>query len=247
MGRLRTPFFVIALVAMALVVLVELGSPLLLGGADARAGLAGLEGLEVAPPPGLEVTEPTGRGIPYLALVDIIALYTVGLMGLGLLLPHRLHGRAQGVTTLVGSIVLIIVAFVLLIIAFIELLIMVSLFFAAPFGTLAYLVLWGFFPRGDAAVLLSLLMFLKVVFAVMLVFAHQRFLQNKGLVLLVLTSVVANIIVAFLHGLGPVIVVSILDDVAAIILAIVAIVWGIVLLIGSIPAVVKAVRATATG
>jgi hypothetical protein len=245
-GRLRTPFFIIAVVAMALVVLVELGSPLLLGDISSTGELlaeaARLE-VEVS---GASAAQPSGRGVPYLALIDLIALYTVLLMGAGLLIPDRLHGRMQGVTTLIGSLVLILVALVLLIIAFIELLVMVALFFAVPFGTLAYLALWGFFPRGDAAVLLSLLMFLKLVFAGMLIFAHQRFLQNKGLVLLILTSLVANIIVAFLHGLVPIIMVSILDNIGAIILAVLAIIWGIVLLIGSIPAVFKAVRVTVT-
>jgi hypothetical protein len=89
---------------------------------------------------------------------------------------------------------------------------------------------------------LSLLMFLKIVFAIMLVLAQPRFLQNKGLVALVITSLVANLVLAFLQGLVPIILVSIVDELAAIVFAIVAIIWGIILLIGSIPAIVKAVR-----
>lgn len=246
-GELRKPFFVVAIVAIALVVLVELGAPLLLGGGDASAALRGQAGkLGVDVPGASGVTQPPGRGIPYLALVDVILLYTAVLMGIGLVLPDRLHGRVQGAITLIGSIILIIVAFIMLIIAFIEVLIMLALVAAAPFGTLAYLAVWGFFPRGDAAVLLSLLMFLKLAFCAFLVLAHQRFLQNKGLVLLVLTSLLCTLIVAFLHGLVPIILVSIVDDIAAIIFAILAIIWGIVLLIGSIPAVVKAIRVTVT-
>jgi hypothetical protein len=246
-GELRKPFFVVAIVAIALVVLVELGSALLIGGGDAGDALTeqarGL-GVEVSNVSGVQ--EPPGRGIPYLVLIDVILLYTVLLMGIGLVLPDRLHGRVQGAATLIGSIILIIVAFLMLIIAFIELLVMLALVAAAPFGTLAYLAIWGFFPRGDAAVVLSLLMFLKLAFCAFLVLAHQRFLQNKGLVLLILTSLLCTLIVAFLHGLVPVILVSIVDDLAAIVFAIVAIIWGIVLLIGSIPAVVKAIRVTVT-
>ena len=191
--RLRTPFFVIAVLAMALVVLVELGSALVLGGGSAGAGLsdqAAELGVVVPNPAGVE--EPPGRGIPYLVL-------------------------------------------------------MVSLLLATPFGTIAYLALFGFFPRGDAAILLSLLMFLKLVFAGALVLAHQRFLQNKGLVLLVLTSLVATMIVAFLHSVVPVILVSITDDIGAIVVAMIAIIWGVVLLIGSIPAVIKSIRVTVSG
>ena len=123
---------------------------------------------------------------------------------------------------------------------------MVTLLLAFPFGTIAYLIIWGSFPRGEAAAVLALLMFLKLVFAGTLVAAQPRFVQNKGLVALVLTSLVANVVVAFLHALVPGVLVSILDAVAAIVVAIVAIVWAIVLLIGSIPAIVTAVRATAS-
>jgi hypothetical protein len=247
MGELRKPFFLIAMVAIGLVVLVELGASLLIGGQDATTLLAGAtpEGVRVGNASDIE--EPSGRGIPYLALIDVIALYTVALMGASLVVPEKVHGRVQGLLTLIGSIVLIIVALILLIIAFVELLVMVSLFFAFPFGFVAYLAIWGFFPRGDATVVLSLLLFLKLVFGGFLILAQPRFLQNKGLVALVLTSLVANIVVAFLHGLVPIIMVSIVDDIAAIVLAIIAIIWAIVLLIGSIPAVVKSVRVSVGG
>ncbi|MFV2102392.1 hypothetical protein [Micromonospora sp. LOL_024] len=191
------------------------------------------------------VREPSGRGTGYLALVDVVALWTTGLFCLGLLLPDRLHGRIQGVATLIFSIILIIVALVALIIAFVELMIMVSLFLAPPFGTLAYLALWGFFPVGDAAVLLGLVLLLKLTWAGLLILAQPGFLQNKGLVLLILTSLLCTVVLEFLHNVVPVIVTSILDDVGAIVFAVVAIIWALVLLIGSIPAIVKAIRATA--
>lgn len=248
MGELRKPFFLIALIAVGLVVLVELGSSLFLGGHDAGQALlteAAKRGINASG--ASDIQQPPGRGIPYLALIDVVAFYTVALMGASLIVPKKLHGRLQGVLTLIGSIVLIIVSLILLIIAFIELLIMVGLFFAFPFGTIAYLAIWGFFPRGDAAVILSLLMFLKLVFAGFLILAQPRFLQNKGLVALIVTSLVANIVVAFLHGFVPIILVSIVDDLAAVIFAIVAIIWAIILLIGSIPAVVKSVRVSVGG
>ena len=147
--------------------------------------------------------------------------------------------------TLVFAILLILGAIVLLIVAIGELLLMVTLLLAIPFGTIAYLILWGAFPRGQADVLLSLLMFLKLVFAGALLLAQQRFIQNKGLVALTLTSLLCNVVAAFLQGLVPLILVSILDDVAAIVFAIVGIIWAVVLLIGSIPAIVKAVKASA--
>jgi hypothetical protein len=174
-----------------------------------------------------------------------VALWTTGLFCLGLVLPERLHGRLQGVATLVFSIILVIGAVLALVLAFIELMVMVSLFLAPPFGTLAYLALWGFFPVGDAAVLLGLVLLLKLAWAGLLILAQPRFLQNKGLVLLILTSLVTTVVLEFLHHLVPVILVSILDGLGAIVFAIIAIIWALVLLIGSIPAIVKAARATA--
>jgi hypothetical protein len=246
MGNLRKPFLLLAMLAIVLVVLVELASGLLLAGGHAAGQLqqsAGDLGLPPLPDVG-NVSEPPGRGIMYLAFIDVIALYATGLFTISLVVPERIQGRAQGVATLIGSIILIIIAIVMLIIAFVELMVMVSLVVAAPFGTLAYLAIWGFFPVGKASVVIGLLMFLKLCWAALLIVAQPRFLQNKGLVLLILTSLVCTLCLEFLHGLVPVILVSILDDVGAIIFAIVGIVWGIVLLVGSIPAIVKAVRVT---
>ena len=221
-GELRKIPLLIALALTVLVVLVELGSPLILGAGDG----------------------PPGRGIPYLALVDVILAYTILLVALPIVVPDRIQGKVQGIVTLVGSIVLLIVAFLLTLLALAALLLMVSLFLAVPFGTIAYLAAFGDFGTGRAAVLLSLLMVLKLAFCVFLVIAQQRFLQNKGLVLLVITSLVATIIVSFLHGLVPGELVSITDALAAIVVGIIAIVWAIVLLIGSIPAVLRAIKSS---
>ncbi len=85
-------------------------------------------------------------------------------------------------------------------------------------------------------------MIFKLAFAILLVFAHQRFLQNKGLVLIILTSLLATIIVSFLHGLVPRFLVSITDDIAAIVVAILAAIWALFFLIGSIPSIIKVLR-----
>jgi hypothetical protein len=85
-------------------------------------------------------------------------------------------------------------------------------------------------------------MSLKLAFAVVLLLAHQRFLQNKGLVLIILTSLLANVILSFLHGIVPRLLVSITDAIGAIVVGILAAVWALIFLIGSIPAIVKALR-----
>ncbi|QLQ36220.1 hypothetical protein [Micromonospora robiginosa] len=247
MGELRKPFLLLALFVVALVVGVELGAAALTGGGDAGGALrdsAGQLGVELGDVGA--VAEPSGRGIGYLALIDVVALWTTGLFALSLVLPDRVQGRVQGVATLVFSIVLLLVSLVLLIIAFVELTVMVSLFLAPPFGTLAYLAVWGFFPVDDAAVLLGLVLLLKLIWAGLLLAAQPRFLRNKGLVLLALTTLLCTVVLQFLHGLLPVILVSILDDLGAVVFAVVALIWALVLLIGSIPAIVKAVRTTVT-
>lgn len=241
MDRLRTPFFFIFLVAFGLVVLLETGSGLLLGLAPAF-DVATQAGIDV--PPG-QSERPGGLAIAYLALIDVIAFGTAVLMGAGILFSAKLHAKLQGIITLIGAIILILAAIVLVFIAIAKLILMVTLLLAFPFGTIAYLILWGSFPRGEAATVLSLIMFLKCVGIGCLIAAQQRFVQNKGLVALMITSLLGNVVAVFLHGLVPGILVSITDALAGIVFAIVAIVWAIILLVLSIPAIVRAAQVTA--
>jgi len=216
---LRKPLFLIAVVLILIVLLIELGSAIL-------AGLS---------------AEAHGMGIPYLALLDGLLVFTIILMACSLLIPDRIQGRIQGIATLIVSLIVIIVGIAKIFTAIGKLFLMLGLLLAPIFGTIAYLIIFAGFPRGEAAVSLSLLMTLKLFFAGFLVFAHQRFLQNKGLVLIVLTSLIATIIIGFLHGFVPGFLVSITDAVAAIIVAIIAIIWAIVFLVGSIISMVKAI------
>jgi hypothetical protein len=256
-GELRKPVLIVVVVLLILVVLLELGATQFLNGSSStqdrvdrvessdafKNELSAEERTDAVrsveeyadsndPPPGL--------GIPYLALIDGILAYTILLIALGLIVPDHLEGKVQGIITLVLSFLLLLGAFVLTLIALFKLIVMVSLFFAPPFGTIAYLAVWGAFDTGGAAVVLSLVMLLKVAASIGLPIAHQRFLDNKGLVLLVLTSLIATIIVGFLHGLVPFPMVSITDALAAIIVGIIAIIWAVVVLVGAVVAVVEA-------
>ncbi|MCP3141699.1 hypothetical protein [Pyxidicoccus xibeiensis] len=269
MDRLRKPFFIAALVLLALCVLVEVGSPVLLPQRPPDcSALKGAKPCTQAPPGLPEDCRPLhaslcegegvkmddvlktqkenppspGLGIPYLALVDALLLLTLGLMGASLLIPERVHGRVQGLATLIGAIVALMTGIALLLAAIGLLLTMVTLVASVPFGTIVYLALWGFFNRGGAAGTLGLLMTFKLVAGVCLVLAHQRFLQNKGLVLLYLTSLLANAVVSFLHGLVPGILVSITDAVGAIIVSILGLVWAVLLLVGALVSIIKVLR-----
>ena len=232
LDELRKPFFIIALVLMLFVVLIEMGSAMWVD-----FGTKHTQQLAAA----LNVDTP-GYGIVYLAFLDGLVFYITLLIGLALLIPERIQGRVQGCVTLVvaffgclGSITAIFVALGMLIL-------MVTLLLSAIFGTIAYFAIYADFDRSSAAITLSLIMTLKLAFVICLVLAHQRFLQNKGLVLIVLTSLLANLIVTFLHNLLPGFLVSITDDIAGIVVAILAGIWAIILMIGAIISIIKAIH-----
>jgi hypothetical protein len=186
--------------------------------------------------------EIAGLGIPAFFMLDGLLLFTVLLMGAGYLLPASILGRIQGVITLVVAILTILAAIVRILAAVAKLLVMVALLLSIPFGTLVYLVVYGDFDKGGALAVLSLLFLLKLLVGGALVATHQRFLENKGLVLLLLTTLLVNLVISFLFGLLPGILASIVDAVAAILAGIVAIIWAIILAIGGIVAIVMAIK-----
>jgi hypothetical protein len=257
--KLRMPLFLIALVLIVAVVLVEAGSSHFLTSAGPNPSAvpdAAFDQLfrdnpdqaaaireDFRRPFQAQTAEaPPGTAIPYLVMLDGLLLFGVLIMAGSFVLSDRVQGRLQGIVTLIVSILILILAFFRIFKTLIELMIMVSLFVSVPFGTIAYLAIWGDFDRSTAMGLLSLLMLLKLLFVGFLVFAHQRFLQNKGLVLLIITSLVANLIVAFLIALVPTILDSITDAIGGIIVAVLALIWAIFFLIGSIISVIKAIR-----
>lgn len=220
--KLRKPFFWVAFVLMVLAFLTDLGSALFVKGSNANS-------------------EVPGYGIPYMALVDGLLMYVILLSGLSLILPKGFQGRVQGCLTLVISVLTIIGGIVMIIAALMLLVLMVTLVLAVPFGTIAYLAAFADFPRGTAAGILSANLMLKVLFSIFLVLAQQRFLQNKSLVFLILTAVLCNVIVSFLHGFVPGPFVSITDCLAGLIVAILGVIWALLFAIFSIPSIVKAV------
>ena len=247
---MRKPLFLMAVALLAAVVLAEVGQAWVLAALPAPSRTetldqmpaelrsdAGLVGdLPAGPPP--------GRAIRALALLDGLLLFTVGLIALGLVVTPAVLGRVQGVGTLIFSIVVALAAIVSILILLALVILMVALLLSVPFGTIVYLAVFGHFNRGAASVVLGVLMLLKLGFAGCLVVAYPRFLQNKGLVLLLICSLLGNVIISFLHGIVPGFLVSITDGIAAIIVVVIALIWAIFLLIGSIPAIIMAIRAS---
>jgi hypothetical protein len=226
MNKLITPFLLAAIILSILIVIIELGT----GSAPRVRELLGL-------PSG----DPPGIAIMALALIDAQLVFATVFYGLGVVLPHGLVGRVQGCAGCLLSIVLIIMSIVTIIVAIILLLLMIALI-ASFFGIIVYLAVFGDFARSAAAAVLFVLLVLKVVMAVCLVLAHRRFLTNKGLVLLVITSLIANVVVSILHGFVPRVLTSVTDAIAAIIVGIIGVIWAIALLIGSIIGIIRVLQ-----
>ena len=221
--ELRLPFFVAACVCLLLAVLVEL--------AAAQALTSIFAGK----------TETPGYAINALALIDGILLYSLGWMLLSVVAPRSITGRAQGCVTLVLSFFGCLGTLLLIYAAFTLLMLMLALLVAVPFGTIAYLAIWGDFARGAASATLAIAMLLKIAFLVLAVIAHQRFLQNKGLLVLTGLSLGLTWVIGFVHALLPIVLVSIGDQLVALVICIIAAIWLLLLLIGALIATIKAI------
>jgi hypothetical protein len=253
--QIRKPFFWAALIAWLLVVLVELGSSFLpvpdVSVRELRESIMRDQPADRDPPDEADLQsmvrarseQPPRPGYAITALIAFDGMAFLGLfwMGAGLVISRRLVGRVQGIVSLIVALVTIVGSIVAVFVLIALLLVMVGLLLAPPFGTLAYLAIWGFFSRGAAAATLGLLLGLKLAAGVLLMLAQQSFIKNKGLVAVLLSSLLLNVVVGFLHGLPPGILVSITDVIAALIVLVVAIIWAILVLIGSIVAVIKAI------
>lgn len=223
---MRKPLFVAALIVLALVLLIELGS----AGWTRGAGTG--DAIGDAPRPGIAIV--------YHALFDGILVWTVGMMGLSMVIDRAWHARVQGIASLIFSILMILGAFFAALFAFALLLLMVMLLMAVPFGTLAYLATYGHFEVGAAAGTLGAIMTLKLIFLGLLLFSHQGFLTNIWLLVFIGLSLLLTFIITFLHAFPPGFLVSITDAVGALVAAIFAIIMALLVLIGSIPAIAKA-------
>jgi hypothetical protein len=223
--ELRKPFFVLAIVLLVLALLLEMGSNLLIGRSD-----------------GLPNAAAEGFGVSSLAVLDALLILSVALMGATLFAHKPSLGRLQGVITLLVSLAVLMGSIGLIVTAIGLLTLMVGLLLAPIFGTAAYFTLFGDFDRVAAASILGLVMSLKLGFAVSLLLAHQLFLENKTLVLLIATSLLAVVVVGFLHALVPNPLVSITDAIAAIVVNVLALVWALIVVVGSVLSIRKAAR-----
>jgi hypothetical protein len=227
LDSMRKPIFIIALIAIGLTVLVELSSIALISNGSSSANA-------------LNVSV-TGQAIPSMAYLDGLIFFAALIIAIALLVPERVQSKVQGIVTVIVSFSLLLGCIVCIFKNLTMLFLMISLLLAVPFGTIVYFAAWAHFDTNTARIALSLIMTLKIVFAVCLVLAQQRFLQNKGLVLIILTSFLENLIIAFLYGFVPGFLVNPADRIAAIICGVLGAIWAVIYLVGGIISVVKVI------
>jgi hypothetical protein len=184
-----------------------------------------------------------GIGITAIAYLDLIFVYTLTLIGLDFLpVAPALFARIQGIVTFIISLVGVLGSFALILLTFTFLMMMISLFLTVPFGTVAYLAIWGDFDTAGAKVILAVVMILKLAGVGFILFASLSFLKNKGFMVLTMLSLGLSFLLGLLHALPPGILVSITDAVGALITYIVLLVWAFIQLIGSLFAILRALR-----
>lgn len=254
----RKPFLVAALVLMAVVVGLEVGSSWLdrppvkasvYAQVFADEGLDAderKEALKQIAAQALQPPEPPGIAIPALALVDGLMLLSMAGLVASLFVPHTVTGRVIPIVNLVVGVLVVVAGIATLLAALALLAVMVGLFLAPPFGTIAYLAKWAAFPRGSATTLLGIALVCRLGFFGFALAASPRLLKQKAFMAMAITGLLLQLMVGLMHGLVPLPVVSIIDAVAALIVAIVAIVWAAIVAVGSLVGTVRALRPART-
>lgn len=247
-NRLRTPAGLITTMIVALLIIsIELGGSfsgvveVFQGIGDENSDRKGLPNTDWADPDRrdgafkeLDELKSPGFGVASLLNVDMILFFTVLMMTLPLVIPPQRVANMQGIASLIVGLFVTFFSVMLIVKVLVMLWLMITLLLAIPFGTLIYLVKFGHFEVTTAANIMSILMTLKIILAAAIVIAHELFLQNKGLVLMIATSLSVMILISFLHNFPPVLFVSITDAVAAIVVSVIAILWAIRFIISGV-------------
>lgn len=187
----------------------------------------------------IEMGTSKGFGIPYLVALDGLLLLSVLFFAASLFKIEWFLGKVQGVLFILITLTLLPFTINLIMDAFTALLIKIVLSASPLWGPPWYSGLNKEFAKSNPGLTLSLIMTLKLAFVGFLFLAHQKFLQNKGLVLIVLTSLFATIVISFLHGISWYLL-SITDAISGIVVGILAVIWCIFFLVTSIPSIWKA-------
>ncbi len=166
--------------------------------------LASIAVLGTAAPAGFNPPTP-GFGIRYLAILDLLLAWRVATMALGLILPRADPGPPSRASSgLILSLLGLLAAIVLIFLALGALILMVSLLLAVASAPSPISPSWGHFPedRGADHPVAGHAVQARPSASAWCC-AHQRSLQNKGLVILAAVSLGATWVMAFLHSFPP--------------------------------------------
>lgn len=203
---------------------------------DTASELAGTEGAR------------PGIGIRSVGLLNLLLAYALVLMILdNVPVWRRLAPKAQGVVTLILTFLGLLAAVLAIFAAIQFLLMMVALLFAPPFGTAAYFALWGRFDTDASRAFLAAVMALQMIGMITVLVVNPTLLKNIWLVLLAGTVLLMTVLLGLLHALPPSFLVSITDAIGAVVAGILTAIWMLFFLIGSLFAIVRAVRSLAPG
>jgi hypothetical protein len=186
-----------------------------------------------------------GLAVLYMALFDGLLLVTVGSIAMRMFLGQRVHGSLDGPVKLITSLIIIFLSIIALFLAFALLLMLVGLLMAIPFGTIAYFAAFANFGRDQAAAVLSIILALKLAGSGLVAFGDTGLLKDKGMIVMVLLSLLCNLIISFLHSVVPRFLVTITDTIAAIVVAILALIAAIPYLLAGLGSLVRLIKSVA--
>ena len=242
----------LALAAVLLAALAELGGPLLGRPGDARAAvdefIAGTFPDEEARDEARtraaaqDGEAPPGLSSRALAALDLLLVWSALLLATATVSPRAWHARLRSVLTPVVCVLAALGCLALALAAVARLVLLLSLLLSPPFGTIAYLVVYGGFPTGALTAALGAAALLRAVFAGLLLASSWRYLRNRTLVALTATAFLCTAVAGLVLGLLPGILHAIADAALAILFAVLALVWAVILLLTSLPGLLALVR-----
>lgn len=174
--------------------------------------------------------QPPGLAIVDQALIDGLLLVTVAFWA-----RRRVPRVAHEVVSVAGFLV----GGLLAAIALGRLTYLVGMYMSPPYGTLDYLVLFGFFDRAGSMAVLTAVMILKLASCVALFLAgrvpSQKGGPNRIVAALAVTSLLSTVLIAFSYAVVPETLMSMTDAMAGAVVAVAAIVWSVVLFLVPTP------------
>lgn len=198
-------------------------------------------GIELASTPYIDLGyESPGIGIATIALLDGFILYAWTIKMFSPILTAGIQIPVVKISDFIVALLLLITCVLVIISAILFTTLLIALLLAFPFGTAAYMIEYAGFKTGTAQTTLAAIMSLKCLFAVSIVIAEKRLFQYyRSLILVILCSFLCNVVVSLLHTIVPGFLASITDAIAAIVVAIIALIWIFISFIPSLLGIVS--------